>query len=113
MLGGAKSKLHRQTPYKHKWAQMKDGDLWEHVAELVRERGPESVAITKVKGHATQQMVDEGKVEEKKKRGTTKQTKPRKQERRRVKEGCSILQKRTHGGMGCTGSSWLGSSSTS
>ena len=49
MLGGTKSRLHRQTPYKQKWASMKDGDLWENVVELVMERGPESVVITKVK----------------------------------------------------------------
>ena len=43
--------------------------MWENFAELVRERGPESVVITKVKGHATQQMVDEGKVEKDEKEG--------------------------------------------
>ena len=69
MFGGTKSRLHRQTPYKQKWALMKDGDSWENFAELVRERGPESVVITKVKGHATQQMVDEGKVEKDEKEG--------------------------------------------
>ena len=69
MPGGTKSKLHRQTPYKHKWAQLKDGDLSGFVVEMVRERGPESVAITKIKGHATQRVVDEGKVEEREKQG--------------------------------------------
>ena len=33
------------------------------------QRGPWSVTITKVKGHATQEMVDEGKVEEEEKKG--------------------------------------------
>ena len=48
---------------------MKDGDLWELFAEVVSQRGPWSVTITKVKGHATQEMVDEGKVEEEEKKG--------------------------------------------
>ena len=34
-LGGKKSILHRPTPYKQRWAQMKDGDLWEVFADLV------------------------------------------------------------------------------
>ena len=43
---------------------MKDGDLWENFAEAVKQREAFSVWISKVKGHATQEMVDEGKVEE-------------------------------------------------
>ena len=68
MLGGRVSILHRPTPYKQKWAQMKDGDLWEVFADIASQRGPWSVTITKVKGHATQEMVDEGKVDEEEKK---------------------------------------------
>ena len=69
MLGGIESKLQRNTPYKQRWKLMKDGDLWENFADIVKQRGPHSVWITKVKGHATQEIVDEGKVEEEEKKG--------------------------------------------
>ena len=39
-------------------------DLWEVFTDLARTRGPQTVTITKVKGQATQEMVDEGEVEE-------------------------------------------------
>ena len=50
MLGGTESKLQRDTPYKQRWKLMKDGDLWETFADIVKQRGPHSVWITKVKG---------------------------------------------------------------
>ena len=68
-LGGTMSILHRPTPYKQRWAQMRDGDLWDNVVDLVTQRGPHSVWITKVKGHATKEMVEEGKVELEEKEG--------------------------------------------
>ena len=46
--------------------------MWELFAKLVRQRGPKSVKITKVKGHATQAMVDEGKVKQTEKTGNDK-----------------------------------------
>ena len=39
-----------------------DGDLWEQAWEAVLERGGESVQAQWVKGHATWEMVDQGKV---------------------------------------------------
>ena len=48
---------------------MKDGDLWELFTRLVLQRGPRSVKITKVKGHATEAMVQEGKVKLAEKQG--------------------------------------------
>ena len=69
ILGGNKSRLHRSSPFKQKWALMRGGDLWETFAEMVKRRGPHSVTITKVKGHATDEMVAEGKVELEDKRG--------------------------------------------
>ena len=71
LLGGTKSVLHREVPYKQSWALMKDGDLWEVFTDLVKIRGPQTVWITKVKGHATQEMVDEGKVEQEDMRGNS------------------------------------------
>ena len=41
---------------------MKGGDLWEVFANIVQRRGPETVTISKVKGHATDEMVKEGQV---------------------------------------------------
>jgi len=38
-------------------------------AKLIRQRGPSSAIITKVKGHATEEMVQQGKVKEEEKRG--------------------------------------------
>ena len=48
---------------------MRDGDLWENFADLVKQRGPHTVCITKVKGHATTEMVEEGVVAEEDKAG--------------------------------------------
>ena len=39
-----------------------DGDLWELFWRTIRERSPYSIQISKVKGHATDQQVAEGKV---------------------------------------------------
>ena len=49
MLGGKSSVLHRSTPYKKKWSQIRDGGLWELFEQLIKQRGPRSVRITKVK----------------------------------------------------------------
>ena len=72
MLGGKSSALHRSTPYKKKWMQIRDGALWELFEQIVKQRGPKSVRIAKVKGHATQEMVDEGKVRAEDKEGNDK-----------------------------------------
>ena len=69
ILGGRASSLHKSTPFKQRWAMMKNGDLWEVFANIVWQRGPESVTISKVKGHATDEMVDEGKVRLQDKKG--------------------------------------------
>ena len=46
---------------------MKDGDLWQKLLAAVKEKGPWSVWVTKVKGHATDEDVGQGiaKVEDK------------------------------------------------
>ena len=61
-LGGKKSSLHKQSPFKERWALMKNGDLWQTFTRMVGERGPETIAISKVKGHATDAMVNAGEV---------------------------------------------------
>ena len=60
LIGGRSSSLHRKSPFKLRWALMQDGDLWEVFAEMVKTRGPHSVTITKVKGHADQTHVTSG-----------------------------------------------------
>ena len=62
-LGGGKSRLHKASPFKQRWALMQDGDLWQVFADLVRQRGPYSVQLTKVKGHATEGDVCRGVVD--------------------------------------------------
>ncbi len=54
---------------KRPWATRTDGDAWECVQELVLQRGVGSVKCTRVKGHATAQMVAEGRVSEADRRG--------------------------------------------
>ena len=71
-LGGGRARLHKSSPFKQRWALMQDGDLWQLFATLVRQRGPHSVQLTKVKGHATEQMVTEGKVTRLDKEGNDK-----------------------------------------
>ena len=46
--------------------------MWELFEQLFKQRGPRSVKITKVKGHATQEMVDEGNVRAEDKEGNDK-----------------------------------------
>ena len=48
---------------------MKDGDLWEMFANAMEARGPGCTRNTKVKGHATQELVDEGKVQKEQTKG--------------------------------------------
>ena len=62
ILGGKASPLHKLSPFKARWAMMKNGDLWEVFTNIVLRRGPETAAISKVKGHATDEMVAEGQV---------------------------------------------------
>ena len=48
---------------------MRDGDLWEMFAKTVEARGPGFTKISKAKGHATQEIVDGGKVKQEEKKG--------------------------------------------
>ena len=51
------------------WGLQGDGDLWQQFWQLVRARGANTVKVTKVKGHATEQQVEEGKVRTEDKEG--------------------------------------------
>ena len=68
-LGGSMSVLHRAAPFKQRWAPMRDGDLWVMFVVLVKQRGPHSVCIPKVKGHSSKEMLEEGLVVEEDKEG--------------------------------------------
>ena len=48
---------------------MKNGDLWQAFTNMVSQRGPETIAISKVKGHATEAMVQAGEVRQADKAG--------------------------------------------
>ena len=48
---------------------MKDGDLWKMFQDFVAWRGPWSVWLSKVKGHATQEQVERGAVKAEDKEG--------------------------------------------
>ena len=44
------------------WSTQKNGDLWQVFHNTLKMKGPDSFKATKVKGHATQEMVEGGKV---------------------------------------------------
>ena len=49
-------------PMERHWSLITDGDLWEQAFWIIKARGPTSIRITKVKGHAT--MKDTGESQE-------------------------------------------------
>ena len=63
LLGGEVTPLHRESPWKKCWQLMKDGDLWGKFMETVKAKNPKAVKLTKVKGHATEEMVESNLVE--------------------------------------------------
>ena len=40
---------------------MKDGDLWQEFGRIAETRNPNATKLSKVKGHATWQMISDGK----------------------------------------------------
>ena len=50
----------RRNPFKRSWSMQKDGDLWEIAWQAIVRRGARNQKIRKVKGHATQQDIDNG-----------------------------------------------------
>ena len=69
ILGGKTSPLHRKSQSRRPWSLVKNGDLWQSIEEAVLAKGPRSVRVTKVKGHATDEMVNEGRVKPEDKAG--------------------------------------------
>ena len=57
---------------KRPWSTQKDGDLWELLHKMIQQKGWKSVKITKVKGHATEDNVEDGKVDINDKKGNDK-----------------------------------------
>ena len=64
--------LHRDRPDRKRWACTKDGDLWEHAQKMMQRKGPERIKTVKVKGHATEEMVEKGVVRRVDKKGNDK-----------------------------------------
>ena len=62
ILGGRTSHLHRPTPWRQRWKLMKDGDLWQEFGRIAETKNPNATKLSKVKGHATWQMISDGKV---------------------------------------------------
>ena len=64
---------HNRAPYKQ-WKLIGDGDLWEHFYCAAKAKGPNSIRLTWVKGHATQYHIDKGISTQKHKAGKMKLT---------------------------------------
>ena len=70
-LGGELSSLHFDKPWKKPTRFMKNGDLWDHLNEAIRQKGASAVRLTKVKAHATQEMVQQGLITHELRHGNT------------------------------------------
>ena len=75
IIGGTTPPLQKSLQSRRPWALTKNGDLWESIEEAIKIKGPESVKVAKVKGHATEEMVEEGKCKAKDKEGNDKSDK--------------------------------------
>ena len=51
--------MQRKSASKRPWPLIKNGDLWQSIEEVVVAKGPKSVKVSKAKGHATGEMVQE------------------------------------------------------
>ena len=51
-------KIHHNTKPHRSWKLISDGDLWEHFYRAAIQKGPRSIKLTWVKGHATQEHID-------------------------------------------------------
>ena len=54
------SMLRKRKQPKRPWKLISDGDLWEHFWKAAEAKTPSAIAIVWVKGHATQQHIDQG-----------------------------------------------------
>ena len=62
----------KRNPFSKAWGLQPAGDLWELVREAYLSRGTKAQCLTKVKGHATDEQVNSGEVEEHHKKGNDK-----------------------------------------
>ena len=69
IFGSRKTRLHQPYASKKPWQLVHNGDLGVQDEKHAKVKNPEAATFTKQKGHATQQMVDEGKVKEEDKEG--------------------------------------------
>ena len=58
-LGSILKNLRRELPWKKPFAYIKDGDLWRHFTSMIKVKRLNAIKISKVKGHATNAMVEE------------------------------------------------------
>ena len=69
IIGGETTRYHSISRSKRPWSLVKNGDLQQSIEEGVIQKGEGSLKASKVKGHATEEMVEEGKVRRKDKEG--------------------------------------------
>ena len=58
IIGGETKKYHRISKRKRPWSLVKNGDLQESIEEGIIQKGEGSMKASKVKGHATEEMVE-------------------------------------------------------
>ena len=69
ILGGVTSPLQALTPYKRRWAITKNGDLLRNLYNHITAKGWESIKISKVKAHITEEMVEKDEYTREEKEG--------------------------------------------
>ena len=69
IVGGNTTQYHRPSQSKRPWSLVKNGDLCQSIEEAAIAKGPKTVEASKVKGHATEEMVEAGIVRREDKRG--------------------------------------------
>ena len=60
-VAAALEKIAQKSPLKKHWAMQSDGDLWSQYWAMVIHKSPWAIRHTKVKGHATEAMIAEGR----------------------------------------------------
>ena len=113
MLGGKTSHLHRESPWKRTWQLSKDGDVWEQFHNIVAAKSPHAVRLTKVKGHATEQMVEMGTLKRKTRKVTRRRMVQLRKDQRNHSGRYTCSRRCTKRGTRSTRSSWCGSTSSS
>ena len=62
IIGGGTTRYHSVSKSKRPWSLVKNGDLNQSIEEGVIQKGTGNLKASKVKGHATEEMVEQGKV---------------------------------------------------